>query len=412
MSTERTAASPSDRIGPVVARHRCAPTSVAEASAVMTASAANGEAVAFRGGGTKLTLGAPPKRLDTLIDTAGLSRIIEYVPSDLVVRAEAGVTLGTLQAHAARYGQRLALDAPCPERATLGGLVATADFGPRRARYGALRDLVLGLSLVRADGVVVKTGSKVVKNVAGFDLHKVLCGSLGSLGLIAEVTLRLHPMPESTKMVWLERLTGADLRALVRAAREAQLEPAAAIALGARVAALSLAIVFEGFERAVEQQAERLCALAARAGLAADVLDEAGAQRVFDRHAAARTASGLRLRLATTPSRLSELCAWLQPLVESTHEPELVWYPTLGLGFFAAGSGAELTPAQRASLGELRGRLVASGGSLVIEAAPWSLLDSLDPWGPVASGGSIMRELKQRFDPEQRLNPGRFVEGL
>src|SRR5205085_5839803 len=154
-----------------------------------------------------------------------MRRIVDYLPSDMVLTAEAGVTLAEINAAAREHRQMLALDAPQPDRATIGGLVATGAFGPRRARYGTIRDLIIGVTLVRADGVVARGGGKVVKNVAGFDLPKDACGSLGTLGMIANATFRLHPLPEASETVRFDGLSPDRVFALVLAAREAQLEP-------------------------------------------------------------------------------------------------------------------------------------------------------------------------------------------
>ena len=157
------------------------------------------ERLLFVGGGTDLDLGAPPERLDVLLRTRRLDRIVEHAPSDQIAVVEAGVTAGRARpARSAPRGQRLALDPPLPERATVGGIVAANAFGPRRARYGSVRDLIIGVTIVRADGVVAHGGGKVVKNVAGFDLPKLMVGSLGTLGLIATATFRLHPLPEES----------------------------------------------------------------------------------------------------------------------------------------------------------------------------------------------------------------------
>src|SRR5207302_2779779 len=143
--------------------------------------------------GTQLELGNPPDKIDAEVRTDRMRRIVDYSPSDMVLTAEAGVTLAEINAAAREHRQMLALDPPQPDRATIGGLVATGAFGPRRARYGAVRDLIIGVSLVRADGKIARGGGKVVKNVAGFDLPKVVCGSLGTLGLVGAAIFRLHP---------------------------------------------------------------------------------------------------------------------------------------------------------------------------------------------------------------------------
>ncbi|MGH7728366.1 MAG: FAD-binding oxidoreductase, partial [Vulcanimicrobiaceae bacterium] len=233
-----------------------APATIAEAEATLRAAASDGAAVLFRGGGTAQGIGYPPERVDLELDTRALVRIVEYAPDDFVATLEAGTTLASLQRTLAEHGQRLALDPPLAERATLGGLIAANTYGPLRTRYGTLRDLLLGIELIRADGVPVRGGGKVVKNVAGFDVPKLAIGSLGTLGLIASVTLRLHPRPEAVREVSVEGLGASALRSLVRALVEAQLEPAALVAFHGE-GAYEARIAFEGFAAGADDQADR-----------------------------------------------------------------------------------------------------------------------------------------------------------
>jgi glycolate oxidase FAD binding subunit len=197
---------------------------------------------------------------------------------------------------------------------------------------------------------------------------------------------------------------------LLRAIRLAQLEPCAAVVLDGGGGALELALSFEGFGPAVQAQGERVELLARQAALTFERLTAADAAALWARHDAVRRASGVRVRFGTLPSRVAELWALLAPLFDALLEPSLVFYPTLGLGFVAgAASGAT---GLVSALEVARGAFSRGGGWLVIESAPGSLLADVDPWGPTPGGFAIMRELKQRFDPEGRLNPGRFVGGL
>jgi glycolate oxidase FAD binding subunit len=383
-----------------------APGSLAECAEVLTMAAHERLRLGFVGGGTALELGAAPAGLDAVVRTERLARIIEYAPADMVVVAEAGVTIAALQAEVAAHGQRLALDAPSPERATVGGVVATGAFGPLRARYGAVRDLIIGVTLVRADGEVARGGGKVVKNVAGFDLPKVACGSLGTLGLVAAAAFRLHPLPEATVTVLVPELRAEAVVAVLAAARAAQLEPASAVALGA-ADRFDLGLRFEGFGRGVAQQVARLVELAGAAGALAERLSDAAAGTFWRRHDAIRAAVPLRIRVAGLPTRFPAVAALI---AGGTGLGELAWYATLGLGF-AGGAVGDVTAAI-STVTCARAALVAEGGSLVVEAAPPELRAAVDPWGPPPPSFAIMERLKRRFDPEGRLNPGRFVGGL
>src|SRR5215472_9710093 len=159
----------------------------------------DGLAVIPRGGGTKQDWGNPPKRADLILSTARLNRIIEHAWADLTVTAEAGCTLQVLQNALAQRGQRLAFDGLWPERASVGGALSTNDSGALRLRFGALRDLLIGVTLALPDGTLASSGGKVVKNVAGYDLPKLVTGALGTLGVITRAVFRLHPLPHSTR---------------------------------------------------------------------------------------------------------------------------------------------------------------------------------------------------------------------
>lgn len=391
-----------DAIRGVVPRAAFAPTTLDECAEVMAMGAREQLRIGFVGGGTALGLGTPPTALDAVVRTEGLARIVEYAPADMVIVAEAGVTLAVLQAEVRAHGQQLALDAPFPERATIGGLVAVGAFGPQRARYGAVRDLIIGVTLVRADGEVARGGGKVVKNVAGFDLPKVACGSLGTLGMIAAAAFRLHPLPEASVTVLTAGLRPEAVIGVLAAARQTQLEPETAVALST-AGGFDLGVRFAGFARGVQHQVARFVEIARATGIAAEPLADTTASVFWRRHDAVRAAA-LRVRVASLPTRLPQVAALVAGL------GDFAWYATLGIGFAGAPADVDAGAATTA-ITAARTALVAEGGSLVVEAAPPSL-DSVEPWGPVATSFPIMQRLKQRFDPDGRLNPGRFVGGL
>ena len=384
------------------------PASIDECAELMGRAAREQQRVAFVGGGTALGLGNPGPEPHVVLSTRRLDRVVDYAPEDQVIVAEAGLTLARLTELAAPNGQWFGVDAPHPERATLGGLVAAGAFGPRRARYGGMRELLLGLSLVRADGALSNSGSKVVKNVAGFDLPKVVCGSLGTLGLVARVTLRLHPAPEASHTCILLDASSSEIVEAVRTLRRAQLEPSSVVALRRGAGRFDLGLRFEGFERGVRRDAERFFEKLPVARHAAP--DRALCDAFWRDHDAARTQGDLRVRVAALPTQLGDVERLLEPLLGSLERPREAWYATLGLGFTSGGVTSDARALEALALA--REGLIRLGGSLVVEAAPGAVRAAFDAFGPLPSAVGVMQQLKQRFDPEQRLNTGRFVGGL
>jgi glycolate oxidase FAD binding subunit len=383
------------------------PATVEEAAEAMRSIARDRLAVVFVGGGTDLDLGAPPARLDAVLHTRRLDRIREHAPSDQIVAVEGGMTLAELQRRLASHGQRLALDPPLPERATVGGIVAANAFGPRRTRYGPVRDLVIGITLVRADGVVARGGGKVVKNVAGFDLPRLLCGSLGTLGLVAEVVFRLHPLPEASATALFEGLSASDVQETVPVLRDLALEPVALTALGSAAGPFSLAIRFEGFAPGVRAQVERTLA---RAGGGAR-LEGAEEAALWARHDALRLGGAVRAKATFAPASLGAAVDSLRPLAAALAGGGLALHPALGIALLAGDLGD--APAAARAVAAARAALGRSGnGSLVLLAAPAELRALADPWGPPPAGLEVMRRLKRELDPEARLAPGRHVGGL
>jgi glycolate oxidase FAD binding subunit len=414
MSAVIRAGGASDAIIGVVPSSVVEPATLDEATEVVTACARDRRHLAFAGGGTELGLGATPERLDLLLRTTALGRIVEHAPLDQIVTAECGARIGDLQRALAAHGQRLSIDPPWADRATVGGIVASNAFGALRTRYGSIRDLIIGISFVRADGVRVRGGGKVVKNVAGFDLPKLLTGSLGTLGLIATATFRLHPLPETATTIVFPRIALADVQRLLRAAREAHLEPEAVAALSDAPgsARWRLGVRFAGFARGVTDQTARLRDVVAKldGGLAIEADNDA---RFWDACESARAGdAAVRLKVAMLPAD-PNAADLLARLAEPLRDARAIVYPTLGLGFVSGGAGEPRAIA--AATESVRRSLASSGGSVVVHEAPSPVRAELDVWGVgdgPRSAVPLMRNLKQRLDPERRLAPGRFVAGI
>jgi len=388
-------ATENDSIVGVMPKVVCLPDTVDDAASRIAESERTGESLAFIGGGTDLEIGSPPDRLDVVIRTERLDRVIEHAPSDQIITVEAGMTLTGLQSVAAAHGQRLALDPPLADRATIGGIIAANAFGPLRTRYGSVRDLIIGVSIIRADGVIARGGGKVVKNVAGFDLPKLMVGSLGTLGMIATATFRLHPLPEASETLLIKNQSASDLRNLMTEMKRMQLEAAAvaAIAAGSR---FDIAVRFEGFHTGVVEQRERLLRVGALPHN----------ESFWRRHDEIRAAGPMRLKIAALPSAIELVMRdVVPPLRGLLAGGGFIWYPKLGLGFLTGASTADQEIA--AAIRKARGIL-----ALTIEAAPLAVRKLANSWGDPGAALPLMHAMKQRFDPARRLSPGRFVGGI
>src|SRR5205809_3384406 len=246
------------------------PASIEHVAAVLAIAWDENLAVVPRGAGTALLLGAPPSRVDIVLDLCGLDRVLEDHPDDLTVSVEAGVTAGGLAERLAGRRQWLPMDPPGWRRRTLGGMIATNAAGPLRARYGALRDLVLGVRFVQADGVVTWRGARVVKSVTGYDVPKLMVGALGTLGVLCELTLRLQPMPEA-EQTWLATFTSVEAaQAFAARVVNSPLQPmrlellneAALRVCQAPSAPFGVAVAIGSAHPAVREQGEALAVLA------------------------------------------------------------------------------------------------------------------------------------------------------
>jgi glycolate oxidase FAD binding subunit len=404
-----------DAVDGVQAELVAEPASVEEASRVLAAASRAGKKVVVVGNGSKLGLGNPPERVDLILRTRRLDRVLEHAAGDLVVKVEAGARLADLQAALAPAGQWLALD-PTEPGATVGGVVAANASGPRRLRYGTVRDLIIGITVVLADGTVAHAGGKVVKNVAGYDLSKLFCGSLGTLGLIAEATFRLHPRPAAAAVVTLQVEGPEQLGEAVRRLLRSTLVPSA-IELtwhGPYGPSGLLTVVIEGIRPGVEAQAAAAAELLGEVG-EAKVLGPGGTEAALSRLGAQpweRAEVGIKVAVqpAELPGALTDLATgWLGHGRLAAHA---------GTGVLEVGLGgpnlasAEQVEAFAGVVAKARAALAARGGTLVVTEAPPALKRVVDVWGPPGDAVELMRRVKRQFDPDRQMSPGRFVGGI
>ncbi len=359
------------------------------------------------GAGSKLAWGGQAAGIDVAISTQRLRATIEHAVGDLTVTVEAGMPFRDLQARLAAAGQCLAIDPAYGERATVGGIVATGDSGSLRHRYNSVRDMCIGITFVRADGELVKAGGRVVKNVAGYDLMKLLTGSYGTLGAIAQVTFRLHPLPEASRMVVL--LGGAERLAPLRAALVASdltptcvdlLSPGLCDRLGWGDRA-AIAARFDGLAASVNDQLDRAIAWG----------HEAGLQAIADAAPWESLESASRPEGATVLCKLGVLPARAIAAMEKIHalfpESRLRVGAGNGLGTLCLTSTCE-----RQHIAQFRAIATSCGGFLTVLEAPVSLKQQVDVWGYAGNALPVMRRLKREFDPNGILASGRFVGGI
>lgn len=401
----------------VTPRWLARPGSLDEVSRVMALAAAEGLAVAPRGSGSALDLGAPPLRLDAVLDLSRLTGILEYVPADMVATVQAGVTLDALGRELGKHGQMLALDPYGGASRTVGGVLATNASGQRRFRYGTGRDLLLGARFVQADGTVTQGGSKVVKSVTGYDIPKLLTGSLGTLGVIVEATLRLHPVQPASGS-WLFSFTSREAAgALAAGVLASSLEPerlawlnaGALDRLGSEKTEAAVAVSVATVADAVASQGALLGSMAARLGARVSALDEGFWTRV-----GGALASPIVVKLASEIRRLPFWAGEIER-VAFPHGLTVSLVGETGNGILRAALGGSVSPDTwaREVAAPLREALAVEGGSLVVERAPLDLKRAADVWGPLPETAlAVMKRLKAEFDPRRVLNPGRFVGGL
>jgi glycolate oxidase FAD binding subunit len=400
---DATAADAVDGVAPaLVAR----PAATAEVVEVMRAAAATGLTVVPRGHGTKMTWGRPPERVDLVVDLSRMAAVLDHAAGDLIVEAQAGTQLQRVQDTVAGAGQRLALDDPVGG-SSIGGVLATNLSGPGRVATGTARDLLIGVEIVRADGVVAKAGGRVVKNVAGYDLGKLVIGSFGTLGVITKAVFRLHPLPAARRVVTAPFDRPDDAQRLVQQVVHAQVVPGAVEVDWAHDGPGSVAVLLEGTAAGV----------GGRAAITTRLLGDGAREEpepprgwgTFPWQGVEQRWTALKATFAL--SALARVLGTARAAAaDAGLRLDLRGSGGAGVLYGAVPAGADAT-AVRSVVDRLRAECTAAGGALVVLDGPPEVKAAVDVWGTVPAL-DLMRRVKDQFDPERRLAPGRFVGGI
>ena len=402
------------------------PASVQEMQDVLQFAAKADLSVVPAGAGTKLGIGNLPQKVDLVLATTRLNGVIAYEPADLTVIVEAGIPLAALQTELAHHRQYLALDPPYTNRCTLGGIVATNASGSLRMRYGAARNQVLGLRVVHANGTVVKSGGKVVKNVAGYDLNKLYIGAFGTLGIITEVTLKLSPIPA------YEAILAADFQDVQSAVDTGlsivssqilpmfvnlliNLDTETGVTTGADKP--TLAVGFGGDPETVVWQLTQCREIMEQNSTLGVTITE-GESRVHlqktirEFPAANRDTENVMVKVNLKRTDIADFAA---QVMNASWARDAQVMALLGSGILYLSipvtSDTDFHVLAN-TLTQLRESATARRGNLIVETAPLKLKQHIDVWGDIGDTLGLMQQVKNRFDARGLLNPGRFVSGI
>ena len=411
------------------------PNTIEEVSRLLSAADRDGKAVVPWGGGTAMAQGNLPRACDLVIGTSRLNRVLEYEPSDLTVVVEAGITLGALQEELGENGQFLPLDPPLPERATIGGILSVNSSGPIRAHFGAIRDRLIGVKVVNANGDVTKGGGKVVKNVSGYDMNKVYTGALGTLGVLVEAAFKLAPLFKEIRSLLIGCNTPSEAGKLAKGLRELGVNPVALQLVGGGFAVregYAVALQLGGVREAVERQSRMVIDLCDSNGWPATDKGEKFWQILckgvsgYTVYGGAQGESYWRLirdmgRHSNSPATMIVKATCLPSdavtLVERIHR---IGGESLSISCnMVNGVVYGYWPEREISVDELEARVTAIrkataelNGHCVVEACPRELKEHIDVWGLDGPQLDLMKRIKMQFDPNGTLNPGRFVRGI
>ena len=404
------------------------PSTVDELRHEVAAANRDGMGVFPWGGGTRMALGNVPQRPGVIVDTTALNRVVSHNAGDMTATFQAGATIQMVSEVLGQAGQFLAVDPPLPGRATIGGTLASGASGPSRWQFGHPRDTVIGMKVVQADGRITKSGGQVVKNVSGYDMSRLHIGGLGSLGLILEASFKLTPVPmyESTITARFQTVDRAVQCALD--VFNSHITPLAIATFNRASADLIniderpgtyLAIRLGGRPRTLDRQVNEVKDASARfLAIDIDQTDGSGASRIWRSLADfgwdPASNSILNLKVTALPNQVQQIHNLIEGQRVSTSGVSIVSQP--GIGTAEASWSGDEAAADLNELAEIiqgvRTDVASLGGSVVVQKCPTDLKDRVDVWGGEPSGIGVMRSLKAQYDPNNTMNPGRFVGSL
>ena len=410
----------SDAIDGVTPEAVVSPRSTDELSHLLSAANEKGLVVAPRGGGTQLALGNRVKRLDVVVDLSSINRVVQHNSADLTLVVEAGITLDALRRELAAEGQFLPLDAPLPERATIGGTLAAGVSGPRKWQYGSARDLVIGMKVAQADGRITQSGGNVVKNVSGYDMARLHVGGLGTLGIIIEVSFKLTPIPRHETTLLAHFDSAADCLTAALGIFNSGVMPIALTAFNRRTAQhvqsesdssseYALAVRLGGRPRTLRRmENEAFFTIREQTANVDRLEDEAGElwARIADFGHSDSEESVMSARISVLPNRMVNA---MQTLSQYQGAAAIVAQPGYGMmnahWFSCDANMSEIILGARQAVHDI-------GGSLIVERAPVEVKDAVDVWDYRGESLEVMRSLKAQYDPNGILNPNRFAGGI
>jgi glycolate oxidase FAD binding subunit len=394
-----------DGFGPLPLVH---PSTIAEVGEIVRGAAASGQAIYPVGGATMLDYGLPPTKPGTVVDLRGLDRVIDYPARDMTITVEAGITIAKLTEILRAEGQHLPVDVPFPDRATLGGAMATNASGPRRFGYGTLRDYVIGITVVNDLGQAVKGGGRVVKNVAGYDLMKLYTGSLGTLGIIAQITLKVKPIAAATK--WIEiSCSNSVVPDLLSRLSTTRTRPKALTVRGRGDAEQrSLVVGYEDNTEAVDWQV---------AQLSEELTDEhRGTMREYSGKSAEELLTGLRDFPLSAESGLtfkaSVLTAQTWQYCWRMMGTKIAYHAHAGNGIVVGHLMADTAVQAATIVNAANDAAKEYAGNVVVLRCPSDWKSVVPVWGRSTPDRVLMRAVKEKLDPRRVFNPGRFVDGI